>query len=49
VIREIRRNNDRLADQHDVFLAEVKETASETIAAAFNRGILNIHRAETII
>ena len=25
MIREIRRNNERLADQHDVYLSEVKE------------------------
>ncbi|KAF6763702.1 vacuolar membrane protein [Ephemerocybe angulata] len=41
VIREIRRNNERLADQHDVFLAEVKESGFEAIASAYSRGLLN--------
>jgi hypothetical protein len=44
VIREIRRNNERLADQHDVFLAEVKESGFEAIASAYSRGLLNAAR-----
>ncbi len=41
VIQEIRRNNERLADQHDLFLADVKENGFRTVAAAFGRGVLN--------
>lgn len=48
VIREIRRNNERLADQHDVFLAEVQEKGFEAVATAFNRGILNMGRTEEV-
>jgi len=38
VIAEIRRNNARLANQHELFLAEVKEGGFETIARGFGRG-----------
>ena len=41
VIREIRANNARLADQHDWFLSEVKENGFQAIATAFGRGALN--------
>jgi len=41
VIREIRTNNARLADQHDLFLSEVKEDGFQAIASAFGRGALN--------
>ena len=41
VIREIRANNARLADQHDFFLSEVKENGFQAIASAFGRGALN--------
>ena len=44
LIREIRRNNERLADQHDVFLQEVKENGFEAVAGAFGRGVLNMAR-----
>ena len=46
IIREIRRNNERLADAHDVFLAEVKEGGFGAVAAGFSRGILNMSRVE---
>ncbi|KAF8902733.1 hypothetical protein CPB84DRAFT_1846103 [Gymnopilus junonius] len=46
IIREIRLNNQKLADQHDVFLAEVQESGFEAIAAAFGRGVLNSQRVE---
>ena len=48
VIREIRRNNERLADQHDVFLSEVKEGGFSAVAAGFGRGILNMSRLEDV-
>ena len=44
VIREIRRNNERLANQHDVFLSEVQEGGFDAIAAAFGRGLLNLSK-----
>jgi vacuolar protein sorting-associated protein 11 len=46
VIREIRRNNARLADQHDVFLSEVREGGFEAIAAAFGRSVFNVPRSD---
>ncbi|KAJ6604245.1 hypothetical protein DFH09DRAFT_1122065 [Mycena vulgaris] len=48
VIREIRRNNERLADQHDVFVSEVKEGGFAALASAFSRGILNMSRLEEV-
>ncbi|EPQ57796.1 hypothetical protein GLOTRDRAFT_114433 [Gloeophyllum trabeum ATCC 11539] len=45
VIREIRRNNERLADQHDLFLSDVKESGFDAIASAFGRGVLNTTRS----
>ncbi|KAJ6574697.1 hypothetical protein B0H19DRAFT_1125330 [Mycena capillaripes] len=48
VIREIRRNNERLADQHDLFVSEVKEGGFSALASAFSRGILNMSRLEEV-
>lgn len=48
VIRDIRRNNERLADQHDLFLSEVKESGFSAIAAGFGRGVLNVPRVEDV-
>ena len=48
IIREIRRNNERLADQHDVFLSEVKDGGFSAVAAGFGRGIMNISRLEDV-
>ena len=48
MIREIRRNNERLADQHDVFLSEVKEGGFTAVAAGFSRGIMNISHLEDV-
>ncbi|KAF7340010.1 E3 ubiquitin-protein ligase PEP5 [Mycena venus] len=47
-IREIRRSNERLADQHDLFVSEVKEGGFSTLASAFSRGILNMSRLEDV-
>ncbi|TFK62496.1 hypothetical protein BDN72DRAFT_964507 [Pluteus cervinus] len=44
VIQEIRRNNERLADQHEVFLSEVQEGGFEAVASAFSRGALSLAR-----
>ncbi len=48
IIREIRRNNERLADQHDVFLSEVKEGGFAAVATGFSRGIMNMSRLEDV-
>ncbi|KAJ7814129.1 hypothetical protein B0H14DRAFT_2850933 [Mycena olivaceomarginata] len=48
VIREIRLNNERLADQHDLFVSEVKEGGFSALASAFSRGILNMSRLEDV-
>lgn len=43
VIREMRRNQQALADRHDLFLTEVEEAEDGfgVIAGAFGRGLLN--------
>lgn len=48
VIREIRRNNEQLADQHDLFVSEVQEGGFKALANAFSRGIFNQSRLETV-
>ncbi|KAK2460209.1 hypothetical protein APHAL10511_007800 [Amanita phalloides] len=44
LIREIRRNNERLAEHHDVFVHQVKENGFDAVAAAFGSGVLNVPR-----
>lgn len=46
IIREIRRTNARLADQHGVFLSEVKDGGFAAVTAGYSRGILNISRSD---
>ncbi|KAF9028559.1 hypothetical protein BDZ89DRAFT_1101711 [Hymenopellis radicata] len=48
MIREIRRNNERLADQHDVFLEEVRDDGFKAVAEGFGRGALNWARVEEV-
>ncbi|KIM77475.1 hypothetical protein PILCRDRAFT_76651 [Piloderma croceum F 1598] len=48
VIREIRRNNERLADQHELFLSEVQENGFSAVATGFSRGVLNMTRLEEV-
>ncbi|KAJ3715949.1 hypothetical protein DFJ43DRAFT_838133 [Lentinula guzmanii] len=48
VIREIRRNNEQLADQHDLFVSEVQEGGFKALANAFSRGLFNQSRLETV-
>ena len=48
MIREIRRNNEKLADQHDVFLSEVKEGGFAAVAAGFSRGVMNTSHLENV-
>jgi len=42
IIREVRRNQTRLADRHDLFLAEVHEAEDGfgVVAGAFGRGVM---------
>ncbi|KAF9220088.1 hypothetical protein BS17DRAFT_788227 [Gyrodon lividus] len=42
IVQEIRRNNERLADQHDLFFAEVKENGFRAVAGGFGRGWLGV-------
>jgi len=48
VVREIRRNNEHFADQHDVFLSEVQENGFAAVAGGFSRGVLNMMRLEDV-
>ncbi|KAJ3838462.1 hypothetical protein F5878DRAFT_652044 [Lentinula raphanica] len=48
VIREIRRNNEQLADQHDVFVSEVQEGGFNALANAFSRGLFNQSRLDSV-
>lgn len=49
LIREIRQNNERLVDQHDVFLQEVREGGFSALAAGFGRGAMNLARLEDAV
>ncbi|THH26500.1 hypothetical protein EUX98_g7688 [Antrodiella citrinella] len=49
LVREIRRNNERLADQHDVFMSEVKESGFAAVATGFSRGIMNMSRLDDVV
>ena len=49
MIREIRRNNERLADQHDLFLSEVREGGFAALAAGFGRGTLSMARVDDVV
>lgn len=48
MLREIRRNNERLAGQHDVFLSEVKEGGFGALAAGFGRGMMKMTRVDEV-
>ena len=48
IIREIRRNNERLTDQHDLFLSEVREGGFDALATGFSRGILSLSRVDDV-
>ena len=48
MIREIWRNNERLADQHELFLSEVREGGFSALAAGFGRGTLNVARVDDV-
>ena len=48
MLREIRRNNERLAGQHDVFVSEVKEGGFNALAAGFGRGMMKMTRVDEV-
>jgi len=48
MLREIRRNNERLAGQHDLFLSEVEEGGFNAVAGAFGRGVMRMTRASEL-
>jgi hypothetical protein len=48
VIRDIRRNNERMADRHDIFIGDVQRDGFGAVAAAFSRGVLNMSRLEEV-
>lgn len=48
MLREIRRNNERLAGQHDLFLSEVQEGGFSAVAGAFGRGVMRMTRANEL-
>lgn len=48
MIREIRRNNERLAGQHDLFLSEVREGGFAAVATGFGRGMMQMQRIEDV-
>ncbi|KAL5529475.1 hypothetical protein ACEPAG_5460 [Sanghuangporus baumii] len=48
MLREIRRNNERLAGQHDVFVSEVKEGGFSALAAGFGRGMMKMTRVDEL-
>jgi hypothetical protein len=47
VIQEIRRNNERFAGEHEIFLEEVRESEDgfATIAAAYGKGIIGLAKS----
>lgn len=48
VIQEIRRNNERMADQHELFLSDVRDTGFNAVASGFGKGVLNMTRLEDV-
>ncbi|KAI5122199.1 hypothetical protein M0805_002688 [Coniferiporia weirii] len=48
MLREIRRNNERLAGQHDLFISEVKEGGFTTVAGGFSRGLMRMARVDEV-
>lgn len=48
MLREIRRNNERLAGQHDLFASEVKENGFNAVATAFGRGWMRLPRVDDV-
>ncbi|THH06272.1 hypothetical protein EW145_g4204 [Phellinidium pouzarii] len=48
LLREIRRNNERLAGQHDLFISEVKDGGFDTVAGGFSRGLMRMTRADEV-
>jgi vacuolar protein sorting-associated protein 11 len=41
-------NNEQLADQHELFLSDVRENGFEAVASAFGRGVLSMPRVDDV-
>ncbi|KAG2053203.1 hypothetical protein BDR06DRAFT_956764 [Suillus hirtellus] len=48
IIQEIRRNNERMADQHELFLADVQDNGFKVVAGGFGKGVLNMTRLDDV-
>ncbi|KAG2140932.1 uncharacterized protein EDB93DRAFT_1241828 [Suillus bovinus] len=48
IIQEIRRNNERMADQHELFLADVQDNGFKVVASGFGKGVLNMTRLDDV-
>ncbi|KAG2072195.1 hypothetical protein BDR04DRAFT_1230722 [Suillus decipiens] len=47
-IQEIWRNNERMADQHELFLADVQDNGFKAVASGFGKGVLNMTRLDDV-
>ena len=48
MIGDIKRNNERTADRHDIFIGDVQRDGFGAVAAAFSRGVLNMSKLEEV-
>ncbi|KAG1757831.1 hypothetical protein EDB19DRAFT_1891520 [Suillus lakei] len=48
VIQEIRRNNERMVYQHELFLADVQDNGFKAVASGFGKGVLNMTRLDDV-
>ena len=48
MLREIRRNNEKLAGQHELFVSEVREGGFDALAAGFGRGMMRMTRVDEV-
>ena len=48
VLREIRRKNEKLAGQHELFVSEVREGGFDALAAGFGRGMMRMTRVDEV-
>ncbi|KAG2053182.1 hypothetical protein BDR06DRAFT_956758 [Suillus hirtellus] len=48
IIQEIRRNNERMADQHELFLADVQDNGFKVVAGGFGKGVLNMTQLDDV-
>ncbi|KAG1853468.1 hypothetical protein DFJ58DRAFT_789543 [Suillus subalutaceus] len=45
---EIQRNNERMADQHELFLVDVQDNGFKVVANGFGKGVLNMTRLDDV-